>query len=351
MTERVNTYNERRKERFMAAKVDERDIPIAVMSFLGEGEANCSLCDHEIKYCFKLAFPRAVEPVEFEPVGSNCITNWIAAMPDSPEKEAAYTKLATAEKLKDELVARKRAEIEAKEREARRTAEAMRRLSPEDKHLLDRYLTLPFERRVGDIKDISEKLLRYGNFASDKQRGFFAARLREAGAEGVNTRRPTPPPQPRPSTPPSASPRPTTDSGGNFPSFAVPECPKCKGETRRRTSAHGPFFGCLRYPECKGIINVFVPKGQQPLPFPAPTHGSPASAPVTSAPPPSPEALARARAERAANLPKPSSTFGTPVVSAADVAHETGQEQEFYGDPEEDRGDSGFRGTGSGAPF
>lgn len=34
------------------------------------------------------------------------------------------------------------------------------------------------------------------------------------------------------------------------------KCPTCSGETKLRHGRFGPFLGCLKYPECKGIINI-----------------------------------------------------------------------------------------------
>lgn len=33
-------------------------------------------------------------------------------------------------------------------------------------------------------------------------------------------------------------------------------CPKCQGEMKLRFGRFGPFLGCLKYPECKGIVNI-----------------------------------------------------------------------------------------------
>jgi hypothetical protein len=45
---------------------------------------------------------------------------------------------------------------------------------------------------------------------------------------------------------------PTWDAG-------VPDltCPKCGGKMLQRTGPKGPFYGCSRYPECKGTRSVF----------------------------------------------------------------------------------------------
>ncbi|MBJ4130408.1 topoisomerase DNA-binding C4 zinc finger domain-containing protein, partial [Salmonella enterica subsp. enterica serovar Derby] len=34
----------------------------------------------------------------------------------------------------------------------------------------------------------------------------------------------------------------------------TPLCPVCKGPTRKRKGKNGDFWGCIRYPECSGII-------------------------------------------------------------------------------------------------
>ncbi|WP_261641035.1 DNA topoisomerase III [Erwinia mallotivora] len=42
----------------------------------------------------------------------------------------------------------------------------------------------------------------------------------------------------------------------NITAPTTPPCPLCKGPTRSRKGKKGDFFGCLRYPDCKGIINI-----------------------------------------------------------------------------------------------
>ena len=36
----------------------------------------------------------------------------------------------------------------------------------------------------------------------------------------------------------------------------TPPCPLCKGPMRKRQGKKGDFWGCVRYPDCKGIINT-----------------------------------------------------------------------------------------------
>lgn len=344
---RTDAHNEKRKARFAAAGVTEKDIRFAVPSFMGESEsgANCTLCDHEIKNLFELEFCRPGEPpISFQPVGCVCITDWVKAMPASPEREAALARIKEAEKLMAQMKAAKK--IENRADSAREKLLSV--LTPGDRKEIERYFALPEKLQTGEVKDIAEKVLKFGSFASKNQRGFFWHRLNEveerarvlAGVVASVNAAPLPParPAPRPPTPANAVPRPATPAPAPRPAppappALVPECPLCRGETRSRTSARGPFFGCCRFPECRGIVNAFVARpapGQQPM-FPAP-------------PPPTAEALARARQVREAGIASRSQnamqharpSFGVPVESAADVARETGQEQEYYGEPDED---------------
>lgn len=34
------------------------------------------------------------------------------------------------------------------------------------------------------------------------------------------------------------------------------KCPECQGPMLRRKSAHGAFFGCARFPNCRGTRDV-----------------------------------------------------------------------------------------------
>ncbi|MDF7679915.1 DNA topoisomerase III [Enterobacteriaceae bacterium ESL0689] len=40
----------------------------------------------------------------------------------------------------------------------------------------------------------------------------------------------------------------------NITAPVTPPCPVCKGLTRRRKGKNGDFWGCIRYPECNGIV-------------------------------------------------------------------------------------------------
>ncbi len=61
-----------------------------------------------------------------------------------------------------------------------------------------------------------------------------------------------PPRQPlaqQPSSPKAASPAPVVRTPG------TPPCPRCGGPMRRRSGRYGQFWGCLKYPVCKGTRN------------------------------------------------------------------------------------------------
>ncbi len=65
------------------------------------------------------------------------------------------------------------------------------------------------------------------------------------------TPQPKPAPQP-PTVPRAATPNPsrvTTTSG-------IPTCPRCGSLMRRRSGRHGQFWGCSRYPGCKGTRKI-----------------------------------------------------------------------------------------------
>jgi hypothetical protein len=47
----------------------------------------------------------------------------------------------------------------------------------------------------------------------------------------------------------------TAGSDSNLPRQGPP-CPLCNGKTTLRNGRNGPFYGCTRYPECKGTINA-----------------------------------------------------------------------------------------------
>ncbi|WP_423825618.1 topoisomerase DNA-binding C4 zinc finger domain-containing protein [Salmonella enterica] len=50
-----------------------------------------------------------------------------------------------------------------------------------------------------------------------------------------------------------------------------PPCPVCGGKTLQRNGKSGLFWGCLKYPECKGIVNNGNkgPRGRRRKPSPA----------------------------------------------------------------------------------
>jgi ssDNA-binding Zn-finger/Zn-ribbon topoisomerase 1 len=55
--------------------------------------------------------------------------------------------------------------------------------------------------------------------------------------------------------------RTSADSGENLPKQGPP-CPLCKGKTLLRNGRNGPFFGCIKYPDCKGTTDI-APRGHR----------------------------------------------------------------------------------------
>ena len=45
-----------------------------------------------------------------------------------------------------------------------------------------------------------------------------------------------------------------------------PACPLCGGATRQRTGKTGPFWSCIRYPNCKGTVAIESSGGKRAAP-------------------------------------------------------------------------------------
>jgi len=45
---------------------------------------------------------------------------------------------------------------------------------------------------------------------------------------------------------------PRSQSRESYDPITTPRCPDCEGPMKQRTSARGPFWGCIRYPHCQG---------------------------------------------------------------------------------------------------
>jgi len=185
MSARRNRFDEKRASRFAAAGIDVADLASAETFYMGEDDgAACCLCDHPIKYCFGITFanrPGGEDDVTMAPVGSNCITHWMRALPDCPERDAALANVKAAERRRDELVRAKR-----KEERAKRAREKLLATLDEDAAgLMRRYFALdaddsPKGGRWDTARDIGGKVERYRSFTSDRQRRFFAVLLGEA---------------------------------------------------------------------------------------------------------------------------------------------------------------------------
>jgi hypothetical protein len=175
---RMSRHNRMRAERFAAQGIVAADLRVADTSYEGDGDTQCVLCDTGIVHQFQLTFSKADGPVTFFPVGSKCITDYMKALPESPEREAAIER------------------VRGAEREMRRQRDVIARMEEEGDAdgaaLMRIFCRLPRDVRKGDpsnpMVDIGAKVLRYGSFASQPQRRLFAVRVREAArAAGIPT--------------------------------------------------------------------------------------------------------------------------------------------------------------------
>lgn len=276
-TKRKSAHNEKRAARFTAEGLTAPDIRYARASYVGEGEAECSLCDHGIKYLYALTFDRPAAEggaVRFEPVGSKCITDWFQAMPASPERDAVLAQVADLER---EVAAEKRRmrAVEALAESLASSGDAA------DAAVLRRFVACAAARKSAEACDIAAKAVRHGGFASDRQASFFASLVRRAEGEANAVRGAACPACDGPmiarngkrgpflgctsyprcngtrevagtaSTPrtvaPVGSPAPTAPAGA-----IGPACPDCEGPMRQRNGARGAFYGCAAFPRCRG---------------------------------------------------------------------------------------------------
>jgi hypothetical protein len=138
---------------------------------MDDGGGNCTLCDTAIKYRYLLTFHKT-QPVEFFPVGSNCIKDWVKAMPASAERTATLQGITAAEK------------------EMRRQRKVLTGLveggDGDGANLMRIFLRLPKDvqsDKSGPLGDIGQRVLKYRSFSSDKQRNFFGGLVRRAARE------------------------------------------------------------------------------------------------------------------------------------------------------------------------
>lgn len=182
---RKELHNEKRAERFDAAGVTVENISGASASCEGkdeDGETQCCLCDHGIKWLFRLTLTlTGGEPVTFRHVGSQCITDWAEALPVSEAQRAVLTAIQGAQKDKSRMMA-----------EARKLAAQMRRRNAAIKYLsengdsdgaklMERYFGASEAVQAdATLADIASRTIRFQRFASDRQRSFFAGALGRA---------------------------------------------------------------------------------------------------------------------------------------------------------------------------
>jgi hypothetical protein len=45
-------------------------------------------------------------------------------------------------------------------------------------------------------------------------------------------------------------------SGPAPPAGSAPACPECQGAMKHRNGQYGPFWGCLAFPRCRGVVRL-----------------------------------------------------------------------------------------------
>lgn len=185
---RRELHNEKRASRFEAAGVRVDRIEGAKASCEGRQDdgAECTLCGHGIKWLFKLALTLSGgQVVTFSPVGSQCIVDWAEALPVSEAQRKVLATVKVAEKDKRRMQAEAR-KLKAAMQRRNATIKYLSENGDEDgAKLMDRYFAAT--QAVQDdatLKDIASRTIRFQRFASDKQRGFFAATLNKAQGKG-----------------------------------------------------------------------------------------------------------------------------------------------------------------------
>ena len=172
----MSRHDKKRAARFADRAIGAEDTQYSSTSYVGEGADSCCLCDTKIKYQFRLTFNTPGKaPVVFEPVGSKCITDWMKALPASPERDAAMARVKDAEKVCQRLKREKKAAEKAKnQRDVVLAAldgdgpALMRRFYAAQDHSPDA------TRDWATAQDIAKRVESHYHFSSDKQQRYFA---------------------------------------------------------------------------------------------------------------------------------------------------------------------------------
>jgi len=211
MSSNKASFDARRAEAFDAQGVRADNIDGVDIYYTGRHEESqeCVLCAHKgIKHLFSLDLKLTQGEAHFDPVGSSCIRSWATSLPVSAAQAAIIEKLdfaiADMETLKGNL----------RKINGWHTAD---KLSDSEHNMLTAYFMAPAAIREQEtLKSIANKVLQWGQFASDTQSGLFGRLL-----------------------------------GDKLDGVEAPICGDCGGETRKRSSRYGEFWGCTSYPKCR----------------------------------------------------------------------------------------------------
>lgn len=276
----ASRHDKKRAERFAAAGVGEADLPYAATAYLGENNTECCLCDTPILHLFQLTFHRPLGSVELFPVGSKCIKDWMKAMPESVARSEAIARVKAAEAVM---------------RKQRKLLKQLTEADDEDAaNLMRIFFRLPTDavEAVESLEDIGAKVIRYGSFASDGQRRYFASLVRTAAREhGIDDLRsgrqapaaPAPAPAPKPA--PGAD---DTERALMARWLALPEEARTEG-AMGDIGAKVERFGSFASGKQMGFFKRMLRDAEHDHPPAAVAPSSAPSAPAGAPPPPADE--------------------------------------------------------------
>lgn len=188
-TSRRESHNAKRASRFEAAGVNAVTAlaitkAVATCDGYSEDGEGCCLCDHAIKWLFRLTLTLGSGPsaqqVTFSPVGSQCILDWAEALPINVQ-ETVKKAVKGAQKSQRRMQAEMRKAKAAAKNRAVVVAKLRGEGDEDGAKLMERFLALPEGTEMEPaMQDIGAKVIRYGSFYSDRQQSFFASMLNRA---------------------------------------------------------------------------------------------------------------------------------------------------------------------------
>jgi hypothetical protein len=161
--------------------IDPRQVAIGLDGY-EDGGANCTLCDHDIKWLYVLHLGLTDgRVVTFTPVGSSCIGTWAESLPVSEAQAAIVAALKVAEEEAEAIKARIRG-FNAQAQQGH--------ITEGERDALVRFVSAPKRIRENEfLGDVASKVERFKGWASDRQRdawlGALDREFRKLGRPGL----------------------------------------------------------------------------------------------------------------------------------------------------------------------